>query len=50
LRRTDVTNELLDTLIEATVDSAATPITLDGKRLNGALTNVRNRMYGLAKA
>jgi len=50
LRRTDVTNELLDTLIEATVDSSATPITLDGKRLNGALTNVRNRMYGLAKA
>lgn len=50
LRRADVTNELLDTLIEATVDSAATPITLDGKRLNGALTNVRGRLYGLAKA
>jgi len=50
LRRADVTNTLLDTLIEATVESATTPITLDGKRLNGALTNVQNRLYGLAKA
>lgn len=47
LRRTDVTNSLLDTLIEATVTTAAKPITIDGKRVNDVMKNVQTRVYGI---
>jgi hypothetical protein len=49
LRRADVSNELLNELIIVTNNTATTPITLDGKRLNTAFTKVKARMYGLAK-
>jgi hypothetical protein len=49
LRRADISNELLNELIIVTNNTATTPITLDGKRLNTAFTKVKARMYGLAK-
>jgi hypothetical protein len=50
LRRTDVTNMLLDTLIGATADAAAKPINISGKRVNDVMTNVKNRTYGITGA
>jgi hypothetical protein len=50
LRRTDVTNTLLDTLIGVTNDVSAKPINISGKRVNDVMTNVKNRVYGITGA
>lgn len=47
LRRTDVTNTLLDTLIGVTNDVSAKPINISGKRVSDVMTNVKNRVYGI---
>ena len=47
LRRTDATNQLLDTLIGATAEAAAKPINISGKRVSDVMTNVKNRVYGI---
>jgi hypothetical protein len=48
LRRTDVTNSLLDTLIGATADASAKPIQINGKRINDVMQSVKSRQYGIA--
>ena len=50
LRRTDVTNTLLDTLIGVTNEVSAKPINISGKRVNDVMTNVKNRVYGITGA
>ena len=50
LRRTDVTNTLLDTLIGVTNDVSAKPINISGKRVSDVMTNVKNRVYGITGA
>ena len=50
LRRTDVTNTLLDTLIGVTNEVSAKPINISGKRVNDVMTNVKNREYGITGA
>lgn len=50
LKRTDVTNTLLDTLIGATADASAKPINISGKRVSDVMTNVKNRVYGITGA
>jgi hypothetical protein len=50
LRRTDITNTLLDTLIGATAEASAKPINISGKRVNDVMQNVKNRVYGITGA
>jgi hypothetical protein len=47
LRRTDVTNTLLDTLIGATAEASAKPIQINGKRINDVMLSVKQRTYGI---
>ena len=47
LRRTDITNSLLDTLIGATADASAKPIQINGKRINDVMQSVKSRQYGI---
>jgi len=50
LRRTDVTNALLDTLIGATAEASAKPININGKRVSDVMKNVSQRAYGITGA
>jgi hypothetical protein len=50
LKRTDATNQLLDTLIGATAEAAAKPINISGKRVSDVMKNVSSRVYGIAGA
>jgi hypothetical protein len=50
LKRTDVTNTLLDTLIDATVTTASKPINISGKRVSDVMKNVSSRVYGITGA
>jgi hypothetical protein len=50
LKRTDVTNTLLDTLIDATVTTASKPININGKRVSDVMKNVSQRVYGITGA
>jgi hypothetical protein len=47
LRRTDITNSLLDTLIGATAEASAKPIQINGKRINDVMQSVKSRQYGI---
>ena len=47
LKRTDVTNTLLDTLIEATVTTASKPINISGKRVSDVMKTVNTQVYGI---
>jgi hypothetical protein len=47
LKRADVTNTLLDTLIEATVTTASKPINISGKRVSDVMKTVKTQVYGI---